>query len=56
MLFPDRGKEVPLTDKQQHPPKKTWADIVKGGGINVQIMLGNGNLRLTSLMNRRGER
>jgi hypothetical protein len=38
------------------PPKKTWADIVKRGGINVQIVLVNGNLGLTLLMNRRAER
>jgi hypothetical protein len=24
--------------------RKTWADVVKAGGINVQIVLGNGNL------------
>jgi hypothetical protein len=36
--------------------KKTWADVVKNGGINVQIVLGNGNRGLTTLMKMRGER
>jgi hypothetical protein len=36
--------------------KKTWAEVVKSGGINVQIVLGNGNLGLTTLTTRRGER
>jgi hypothetical protein len=30
--------------------KKTWAEVIKSRGINVQIVLGNGNLRLTTLM------
>jgi hypothetical protein len=33
-----------------------WADIVKAGGINIQIVLGNGNLRLAIHMKKRGER
>jgi ribonuclease HI len=36
--------------------KKTWAEVVKSGGINVQIVLGNGNLGLTTPTTRRGER
>jgi hypothetical protein len=36
--------------------KKTWADVVKSGGINVQIVLGNGNLGLTTPMTKKGER
>jgi hypothetical protein len=36
--------------------KKTWADVIKNGGINVQIVLGNGNLVLTTPMKMRGER
>jgi hypothetical protein len=36
--------------------KKTWADVVKSGGINVQIVLGNGNLGLTIPTKMRGER
>jgi hypothetical protein len=34
--------------------KKIWVDIIKSGGINVQIVLGNGNLGLTILMKMRG--
>jgi hypothetical protein len=26
--------------------KKTWAEVIKSGGINIQIVLGNGNLGL----------
>jgi hypothetical protein len=36
--------------------KKTWAEVVKSGGINVQIVLGNGNLGLVTPTTRRGER
>jgi hypothetical protein len=37
--------------------KKTWAEVIKSGGINVQIVLGNGNLGLAILlMKKRGER
>jgi hypothetical protein len=36
--------------------KKTRADIVKSGGINVQIVLGNGNLGLATSTKTRGER
>jgi hypothetical protein len=36
--------------------KKTWADVIKSGGMNVQIVLGNGNLGLTILTTKRGER
>jgi hypothetical protein len=36
--------------------KKTWADVVKAGGINVQIVLGNGNLGLVPQRKRTGER
>jgi hypothetical protein len=50
--------------KNSHQPrmtntstKKTWAEVVKSGGINIQIVLGNGNLGLaTPLMKKRGER
>jgi hypothetical protein len=49
--------------KNSHQPwptntsaKKTWADVVKNGGINVQIVLGNGNLGLETSMKTRGER
>jgi hypothetical protein len=36
--------------------KKTSAEVIKSGGINVQIVLGNGNLGLTTPIARRGER
>jgi hypothetical protein len=37
--------------------KKTWAEVVKSGGINVQIVLWNGNLGLaTPPTRKRGER
>jgi hypothetical protein len=49
--------------KNSHQPrlnttsgKKTWADVIKGGGINVQIGVGNGNLGLTTSTKKRGER
>jgi hypothetical protein len=49
--------------KNSHQPrlnttsgKKTWAAVVKSGGINVQIVLGNGNLGLTTPTMKRGER
>jgi hypothetical protein len=49
--------------KNSHQPRlnatsstKTWADVVKSGGINVQIVLGNGNLGLTIPTTKRGER
>ncbi|KAI5815541.1 hypothetical protein BZA77DRAFT_355364 [Pyronema omphalodes] len=33
----------------------TWAEVVKSGGIDVQIVLGNGNLGLTTPPTRRVE-
>jgi hypothetical protein len=33
-----------------------WAEVVKSSGINVQIVLGNGNVGLTTLTKMRGER
>jgi hypothetical protein len=49
--------------KKSHQPranttstKKTWADVSRNRGINVQIVLGNGNLGLTTPMKIRGER
>jgi hypothetical protein len=49
--------------KNSHQPRpnttsgrKTWAHVVRSGGINVQIVLGNGNLGLTTSMKTRGER
>jgi hypothetical protein len=50
--------------KNSHQPqitdtsmKKTWVEVIKSGGINVQIVLGNSNLGLTTPpMKKRGER
>jgi hypothetical protein len=49
--------------KNSHQPrpnntstKKTWGDVVKSGGINIQIVLGNSNLGLTTPTKTRGER
>jgi hypothetical protein len=37
--------------------KKTWAEVIKSGVINLQIVLGNGNLGTTTpLTKKRGER
>jgi hypothetical protein len=44
-----------LTNKNQCTTK-TWADVIKSGGINVQIVLGNVNLGLTTPTKARGER
>jgi hypothetical protein len=42
------GKKSHQLMKTNTPPKKTWADIIKARGIKVQIVLGNGNLGLTT--------
>jgi hypothetical protein len=53
------GKRV----KKNHQPTtknyrdaKTWADVVRSRGINVQIVLGNGNLGQATLVRITGER
>jgi hypothetical protein len=51
-----RGKNTHQPKPTTPSAKKTWAEVVKSGGINVQIVLGNGNLGLTAPMTRRGER
>jgi hypothetical protein len=51
-----RGKNTHQPQKSSAPAKKTWAEVIKSGGINVQIVLGNGNLGLTTPTTRRGER
>jgi hypothetical protein len=51
-----RGKNSHQPQPTNTSAKKTWADVVKNGGINVQIVLGNGNLGLTTPMKMRGER
>jgi hypothetical protein len=51
-----RGKKPHQPMKTNTPAKKTWADVIRTGGINVQIVLGNGNLGLTTPMKTTGER
>jgi hypothetical protein len=50
------GKKSHQLTNTNTPPKKTWVDVVKAGGINVQIVLGNSNLGLTTPTKARGER
>jgi hypothetical protein len=44
-----RGKKAhqPRNNTGNHRAAETWADVVRRGGINVQIVLGKGNLRTT---------
>jgi hypothetical protein len=44
-----RGKKAhqPTNNTGNHRAAKTWADVVRSGGINIQIVLGNGNLGTT---------
>jgi hypothetical protein len=52
-----RGKNTHQPRTNTPSAKKTWAEVVKSGGINVQIVLWNGNLGLsTPPMKPRGER
>jgi hypothetical protein len=51
-----RAKKPHQPTKTNTPAKKTWGDVVRTGGINVQLVLGNGNLGLTTPMKTRGER
>jgi hypothetical protein len=50
-----RGKNTHQPQTNTPSAKKTWAEVIKSGGINVQIVLGNGNLGLTIPTTRRGE-
>jgi hypothetical protein len=50
-----RGKNTHQPGTNTPSAKKTWAEVIKSGGINVQIVLGNSNLGLTTLTTRRGE-
>ncbi|KAI5808455.1 hypothetical protein BZA77DRAFT_362191 [Pyronema omphalodes] len=43
-----RGKNTDQPKPIIPSAKKTWAEVVKNGGINVQIVLGNGKLGLTT--------
>jgi hypothetical protein len=52
-----RGKDTHQPKPTTPSAKKTWAEVVKSGGINVQIVLGNGNIGLaTPPTKNRGER
>jgi hypothetical protein len=51
-----RGKNTHQPRMNTRSAKKTWAEVVKSGGINIQIVLGNGDLGLTTPMARSGER
>jgi hypothetical protein len=37
------GKNCHQPPPNNTPTKKTWADVIKAVGTNVQIVLGNGN-------------
>jgi hypothetical protein len=50
------GKNTHQPPMNTPSAKKTWAEVIKSGGINIQIVLGNGNLRHTTSMARSGER
>jgi hypothetical protein len=52
-----RGKNTHQPKPTTPSAKKTWAEVIKSGGIKVQIVLGNGNLGLaTPPTKKRGER
>jgi hypothetical protein len=52
-----RGKNAHQPRTNTPSAKKTWAEVVKSGGINIQIVLRNGNLGLaTPPTKKRGER
>jgi hypothetical protein len=51
-----RGKNSHQPRMNTPSAKKTWAEVIKCGGSNVQIVLGNSNLGLTTPTARRGER
>jgi hypothetical protein len=52
------GKKAhqPRNNTGNHRAAETWADVVRRGGINVQIVLGKGNLGTTQLEPRKKER
>jgi hypothetical protein len=52
-----RGKKTHQPRTNTASAKRTWAEVIKSGAINVQIVLGNGNLGLaTPPTKKRGER
>jgi hypothetical protein len=56
MMNGGRGKNTHQPRQNRPSAKKTWAEVIKSGCINIQIVLGNGNLGLTIPMARTGER
>jgi hypothetical protein len=50
------GKNAHQLQTNTPSARKTGAEVVKSGGINVQIVLGNDNLGLATPMTKRGER
>jgi hypothetical protein len=51
-----RGKNTHQPRTNTPSAEKTWAEVIKSRDINVQIVLGNGNLGLTTPTKMRGER
>jgi hypothetical protein len=51
-----RGKKAHQPTTNHHRDARTWADVVRSGRINVQIVLGNGNLGTTQLETGKKER
>jgi hypothetical protein len=51
-----RGKNTHQPRTNTTSARKTWTEDIKSGGINVQIVLGNVNLGLTTPTKMRGER
>jgi hypothetical protein len=51
-----RGKNSHQPPPNTTSAKQTCADVIKNGAINVQIVLGNGNLGLPTQTTMRGER
>jgi Tfp pilus assembly protein PilX len=49
------GKKAHQPTTNHHHDMRTWADVVRSRGINVQIVLGNGNLGTTQLETRKKE-
>jgi hypothetical protein len=51
-----RGKNAHQPGANTTSTKKTWADVIRNVRINVQIVLGNSKLGLTTPTKKRGER
>jgi hypothetical protein len=50
------GKKAHQLTTNHHHDARTWADVVRSGAINIQIVLGNGNLGTTQPETRKRER